>query len=136
MLHHASLVALPPTRLCCRVPVSLPPPPCLQVPQRLDSTRAGGASMSSDGAGGGRSRSHGGEDQLSSLGNSSPAGRRLTIKLYLVLQSGSPAPMGTADGVTLTVTAPEPLTVETVSWVWLRAGFLATYCSETPVVYA
>ncbi|KXZ41737.1 BBS9 protein [Gonium pectorale] len=62
-----------------------------QIPQRLDAPR--GASLGGDGL-----------DELSSLGSVTGA-KRLTIRLYLALQGGSGA-----DNLTLTITAPEPLT--------------------------
>ncbi len=84
----------------------LRPPPyaCTQVPSKLDASRVGGA--------GSFSGEDGTPEGLSSLGGSSPSGKRLTIKLYMVLQGSAPG--GIADGITLSVTAPEPLTVETV----------------------
>ena len=74
------------------------------MPSKLDSTRAGG--------GGSFSGEDGAPEGLSSLGGSSPTGKRLTIKLYMVLQGGAPG--GIVDGITLSVTAPEPIVVETV----------------------
>lgn len=74
-----------------------------QVPSRLDNSRAGGA--------GSFSGEDGAPEGLSSLGGGGPAGKRLTIKLYMVLQGSAPG--GVADGITLSVTAPEPMTVET-----------------------
>ncbi|GFR41608.1 hypothetical protein Agub_g2332 [Astrephomene gubernaculifera] len=61
-----------------------------QIPQRLDAPR-GGSGL-------------GEVEELSSLG-AVAGGKRLTIKLYLVLQGG-----GSAEDLTLSITAPEPLT--------------------------